>query len=219
MFGIKNSAFSRNLSPWARSRAEKSHQTFRSLRLGEVPFRIIFLENAWCHRNQRSKEQYFTQGHGKIIAFYSVFRFLKIRYFRNWEPKIVLKQLCIYSDFDIYILHWILSYGSQFPKKLNFKKWKTLENAIVFPWPWVKYCSVQRWSRWYQSFSKKLILKGTSPSLKLRNVWCDFSVLERVHGLIFRGKALFLMPNTMTEKIFQYSKILVNLGIKFESHL
>ena len=53
VFGIKNSAFSRNLSPYARSRAEKSHQTFRSLRLGEVPFKISFLENAWCHRNQR----------------------------------------------------------------------------------------------------------------------------------------------------------------------
>ena len=53
MFVIKNSAFPRNLSPWARSRAEKSHQTFRSLRLGEVPFKIIFLKNVWCHRNQR----------------------------------------------------------------------------------------------------------------------------------------------------------------------
>ena len=52
MFDIKNSAFPRNLSPWARSRAEKSHQTFLSLRLGEVPFKISFLENAWCHRNR-----------------------------------------------------------------------------------------------------------------------------------------------------------------------
>ena len=86
VFGFKNSAFPRNLSPWARSRAEKSHQTFRSLRLGEVPFKISFLEDAWYHRNQRLQEQYFTTGHGKIIAFYSVFRFLKIRYFGNWEP-------------------------------------------------------------------------------------------------------------------------------------
>ena len=53
VFGIKISAFPRNLSPWARSRAEKSHQTFRSLRLGEVPLKISFLKNAWCHRNQR----------------------------------------------------------------------------------------------------------------------------------------------------------------------
>ena len=88
VFGIKNSAFPRNLSPWARSRkiAEKSHQTFRSLRLGEVPFKISFLKNAWCHRNQRWTEQYFTQGHGKIIAFSIVFHFLKFRYLGNWEP-------------------------------------------------------------------------------------------------------------------------------------
>ena len=83
----------------------------------------------------------------------------------------------------------------------------------------MKYCSAKHWLRWYQTFSKKIILKGTCPSLKLRNVWCDFSVLERAHGLKFRGKAPFLMPNTMTEKFFQYSEILVNLGIKFESHL
>ena len=84
--GIKNSAFPRNLSPWALSRAEKSYQTLRSLRLGEVPFKIIFLENAWYHRNQRFTEQYFTHGHGKIIAFYCVFRFLKLSYLGNWEP-------------------------------------------------------------------------------------------------------------------------------------
>ena len=129
------------------------------------------------------------------------------------------EQLCIYSDFDIYIFNWILSYGSQFPKQLNFNKRKTLENAIIFPWPWVKYCFVQRWLRWHQAFFKKLILKGNSPTLKLRNVWCDFSALEWPHGLKFRVKALFFRPNTMTEKIFQYSNILVNLGIKFESHL
>ena len=107
--------------------------------------------------------------------------------------------MCIYFNFDIYILNWTLSYGSQFPKQLNFKKQKTLENAIICPWPWVKYCSVERWSRWYQSFSKKIILKGTCPSLKLGNVWCDFSALEWPHGLKFRMKALFLRPNTMTE--------------------
>ena len=77
VFGIKNSAFPRNLSPWAHSRAEKTHPTIQILRLGEVPFKISFLKNAWCHRNQRLTEQYFTQGHGKIIAYSCVFRFLK----------------------------------------------------------------------------------------------------------------------------------------------
>ena len=86
VFAIKNNASSQNLSPLARSRAEKLHQTFPSLRLGGVPFKIIFLENVWCHRNQRSKEQYFTQGHEKIIAFYSVFRYSKFSYLGNWEP-------------------------------------------------------------------------------------------------------------------------------------
>ena len=37
-------------------------------------------------------------------------------------------------------------------------------------------------------------------------------------GLKFCVKALFLIPNTMTEKFVQYSKILVNLGISSESH-
>ena len=82
----------------------------------------------------------------------------------------------------------------------------------------MKYCSVQRWLRWHQAFSKKLILKGTSPSFKLRNVWRNLSALERAYGLKFRGKALFLIRNTMTEIFFQYTIILVNLGIKFESH-
>ena len=50
------------------------------------------------------------------------------------------------------------------------------------------------------------------------NVWCDFSALERAHGLKFRLKAQFLMPNTMTSKFFEYSKILVNLGISSETH-
>jgi len=76
MFGTKKSAFPRNLSPWTRSRAAKSHKTFPSLRLGHVLFKIIFFENGWNYRNQRSTEQYFTQGHGKIIAFSSVFCFL-----------------------------------------------------------------------------------------------------------------------------------------------
>ena len=66
VIGLKNSASTRNLSPWANSRAEKSHQTFPSLRLGQVPFKIIFLENDLYHRDHRSTEQYFTQAHGKI---------------------------------------------------------------------------------------------------------------------------------------------------------
>jgi len=91
VFGIINSAFPRSLSPCAHSRAEKTHQTIQNLRLGEVPFKISFLKNAWCHRNQRLTEQYlteqyFTQGHGKIIALSSVFRFLKLSYLGNWEP-------------------------------------------------------------------------------------------------------------------------------------
>ena len=86
VFGLKNSACIRNLSPWGHSRAEKSHQTFPSLRLGQVPFKIIFSENDWYNRDHRSTEQYFTQGHGKIIAFSSVFRLLKFRCLGNWGP-------------------------------------------------------------------------------------------------------------------------------------
>ena len=126
--------------------------------------------------------------------------------------------MSINFDFDTYILNWILSYGSQFSKQLNLKEQKTLENAIIFSWPWVKYCSVKRWLRWYQSFSKKIILKGTCPTLKIRNVRCDFSALERAYGLKLRVKVLFFMQSTMTWKFLQYSKILVNLGIKFEFH-
>ena len=58
VFGIKNSAFPRNLSPWAYSRAEKTHPTIQILRVGEVPFKISFLKNAWYHRNQRLTEQW-----------------------------------------------------------------------------------------------------------------------------------------------------------------
>ena len=42
MLGIRNNALTQNLSPWAFSRAEKSHRTFRNLRLGQVPLKIIF---------------------------------------------------------------------------------------------------------------------------------------------------------------------------------
>ena len=100
-FGIKNSAFIRNLSPWVHSRAEKSHQTSRSLRLGQVPFKITFFIKVWYHRNQRSMEQYFTKGHEKIIINSSVFRLLKLSILENWEPLIVEEQLCIYFDYDI----------------------------------------------------------------------------------------------------------------------
>ena len=40
VFSITNCAFIRNLSPWARSRAEKSHQTFSKYGVGKVPFKI-----------------------------------------------------------------------------------------------------------------------------------------------------------------------------------
>ena len=86
MFGIKNSAFPRNLSPWAHSRAEKTHRTIQILRVGEVPFKISFLKNAWCNRNQRLTEQFFTQGHGKINAFSSILRSWKFSYLANREP-------------------------------------------------------------------------------------------------------------------------------------
>ena len=65
---------------------------------------------------------------------------------------------------------------------------------------------------------ENLILKGTFPTLYFENVWCDFSALERAHGLKFCIRALFLMPNTMTSNFFEYSKILVNLGISSETH-
>ena len=86
MFGIKNSAFIRNLTPWARSRAEKSHQTFSKYGVGQVPFKIKIFKNQWNHRNQRSKEQWLFNFHAKIIADSSVFRSLKFRVFQNWEP-------------------------------------------------------------------------------------------------------------------------------------
>ena len=73
---VRNNAFMRNLSPWAFSRAEKSHRTFRNLRLGQVPLKIIFFENCWYHRDERSKEQVFTQDHEKRATNSSVFRHL-----------------------------------------------------------------------------------------------------------------------------------------------
>ena len=64
-----------------------------------------------------------------------------------------------------------------------------------------------------------MILKGVCPSLKFRDVQRHFSALECAHGLKFRLKALFWMTNTMNRKFFEYSKILVNFGMRFESHL
>ena len=88
VFGVKNSAFIQNLSPWALSRAEKSHQAFSKYRLGEVPFKIKIFKNQWNHRNQRSKEQWLFNFHAKIIADSSVFRSLKFRVFQNRKPYI-----------------------------------------------------------------------------------------------------------------------------------
>ena len=74
VLGIRNNAFARNLSPWAFSRAEKSHQTFRNLRLGQVPLKNFFVEDCWYHHDERSKEHVFTQDHEKRATNSSVFR-------------------------------------------------------------------------------------------------------------------------------------------------
>ena len=86
MFGIKNSAFIRILSPWPRSRAGKWHQTFSKYGLGKVPFKIKIFKKQWNHRNQRSKDQWLFNFHAKITAYSSVFRPLKFRVSENWEP-------------------------------------------------------------------------------------------------------------------------------------
>ena len=41
-FAVGILALTQNLSPWAFSRAEKSHRTFRNLRMGQVPLKNIF---------------------------------------------------------------------------------------------------------------------------------------------------------------------------------
>ena len=74
VIGIRNNAFTRNLSPWAFSRAEKSHRTFRNLRMGQVPLKITFFEYCWYHPDERSKEHFFTQDHEKRVTNSSVFR-------------------------------------------------------------------------------------------------------------------------------------------------
>ena len=86
VIGIRNDAFTRNLSPWDFSRAEKLHRTFRNLRLGQVPFKIIFFEYCWYHRDERSKKQVFTQDHEKRVTNSSVFRALQFSFFENQKP-------------------------------------------------------------------------------------------------------------------------------------
>ena len=101
---------------------------------------------------------------------------------------------------------------------LNFQWWETLEFKGLYSWSWVKTCSLERSTRWYKQFFKKMILKGTCPILKFWNFSRDFSTQKRVHGLKFSKMALFLTLNTMTLKFCKNSKILVNLGIISESH-
>ena len=95
---------------------------------------------------------------------------------------------------------------------------KTLEFYGFSSWSWVKKCSLERLLRWYQQFSKKMILKGTYPILKFWNVLWFFSTQKRVHGLKFCEMVLFLKLNLMPWKFSENSKILVNLGIISESH-
>ena len=86
VFSIRSNDFTWNLGPWAFSRAEKSHRTFRNLRMGKVPLKIIYFEFCLYHRNERSKGQVFTQDHEKRVANSSVFRHLKFCFFENWKP-------------------------------------------------------------------------------------------------------------------------------------
>ena len=58
-----------------------------------------------------------------------------------------------------------------------------------------------------------------------RKIWSNevfsamvHSLWNRLVGKKFRWKALFLMSNPTAEKIFQHWKILVNLGISFDTH-
>ena len=79
-------------------------------------------------------------------------------------------------------------------------------------------CFNERWSRWYKNFWKIMILKGVCPSLKFQDVQCDFSALESAHRLKFCLKPLFLIINTMSWKFLEFSKIMVNFGIRNKSH-
>ena len=54
--------------------------------MGQVPFKMNFFKNCSSHRNERSKEQVFTQDHEKRPSDSSVFRLLKFSYFQNWGP-------------------------------------------------------------------------------------------------------------------------------------
>ena len=86
VLSVKNNAFLQNLSPWTRFGVEKSHEKFQNLRMGQVPFKIIFLKNCLYHRVERSKEQVFTQDHEKRPLNSSVFRILKFSFIENWRP-------------------------------------------------------------------------------------------------------------------------------------
>ena len=94
-------------------------------------------------------------------------------------------------------------YGFRFWKTLNFNERKTLESAIIFAWKLKSHCSFERWLRWFHWFLKILILKGTFPTPYFENVWCDFSALERAHGLKFRMKVFFFDAEHDDPKIFQ----------------
>ena len=62
VFGIKKSTIIRNLSPWARSRAEKSHQVFSKFRLGQV---CVGFSKFSCHlkrHGERRDELTFPSG-------------------------------------------------------------------------------------------------------------------------------------------------------------
>ena len=164
VLGIKNSAFTQNLSPNAHPGVEYSHSASWNYGLGEVVFRIKIFQNFWYHRNQRSKEEWLFDFHPIKPLNSSVFRLLKFSFFENWKPWIVLKLCYIYSDFVIYIFNWDQFNGSRFSKKLNFKRRKTLEFKGLMGWKSKSHCSFERWLRWYQKFWKILMLKTTSPS-------------------------------------------------------
>ena len=65
VFSIKNSAFTRNLSPLARTRAEKSHQTF-----SKWPLREFFGRKSTFFSSYISKDSPFSCDHfdGKVLV-------------------------------------------------------------------------------------------------------------------------------------------------------
>ena len=67
------------------------------------------------------------------------------------------------------------------------------------------------------NFLKKIILKGTLPSLKVQNVLrAKKTTLKPAYAIKIWVSAAFLMLYKMTEKNFQNSKISNNLGISSE---